>query len=252
MDGEVLAVALLAVLAGSLLKSVSGLGLPLVTIPAIAAVADVETAVAFTALPNLAQNLALAWRERDAWPETRDLPVLGLAGFAGGVAGTVVLVSVPDDPLVVLLAIVVFAYAVLFVTAPQFRVSASRSRAWAPLVGTVAGALQGAVGISGPVVASWIHGYRLRQPAYILSVTVLFALSGVAQIFVLAGGGRLDSLWGGAALACIPALATIPPGGRLRRRLTVEWFDRLVVMVLVASVVGLVIQRLGQPAWLGR
>lgn len=245
MDGDVLAVALVAVLAGSLLKSITGLGLPLVTIPAIAAVADVETAVAFTALPNLAQNLALAWRERDSWARTRDLPALGAAGFAGAVAGTLVLVSVPDEPLLVLLAIVVLGYVILFFSTPSFSLSPARSRTWAPWVGAVAGLLQGSVGISGPVVAAWIHSYRLAQPAYVLSVTVLFALSGAAQFGVLTVGGSLDGLWGPTVLGCAPALATIPLGGRLRHRLSAEWFDRSVVVVLAVSVVVLVIQRLG-------
>lgn len=244
MDGDVLLVALIAILVGALLKSISGIGLPLVTIPAVAAVADVETAVAFTALPNLAQNLALAWGERTARPLTRDLPVLGTTGVVGAVAGTLVLVSAPEEPLIVVLVAVVLAYVVVFLARPDFSVPAVRSRTWAPLVGTAAGALQGSVGISGPVVASWIHSYRLDQRAYILSVTVLFALAGAAQFVVLAGGGKLTGLWMATTIACVPALSTVPIGGRLRSRLSADRFDRVVIGVLAVSVVALAVQRL--------
>lgn len=199
MDGTVLAVAVIAVVGGALLKSITGLGLPLVTIPAVA---DVETAVAFTALPNLAQNLGLAWCERAAWPSTRDLPVLGVTGFVGAVLGTIVLVSIPEEPLVILLLVVVVAYAALYLSRPEFSLPVERSRAWAPVVGTTAGVLQGAVGISGRVVASWIHSSRLPQRAYILSVTGLFALAGAAQLTVLAGGGEMDGRWTAAVVAC--------------------------------------------------
>ncbi len=83
LSTEELIVAGIAIVIGSLLKSISGLGLPLVTIPAVSYVADIETAVAITALPNLTLNGALAWRERTSWSQTRDLPALGAAGLAG-------------------------------------------------------------------------------------------------------------------------------------------------------------------------
>lgn len=232
-------VALVAVAVGSLLKSISGLGLPLVTIPAISYVADIETAVAVTALPNLALNGALAWIERSSWPETRDLPTLGITGFFGAVLGTFVLVSVPEEPLIAVLVVVVVVYAVTFFTNPEFRLDPRSARRLSPVVGTAAGAMQGAVGISGPIVASWIHSYRLPRQAYILSVTSLFAVAGAAQIPTLAVSDRMTGLWTVSMIACLPALATIPIGGSLRRRFSSDGFDRFVVLTLAASVVGL-------------
>lgn len=239
MSTTVVVIALAAVVVGALLKSISGLGLPLVAIPAITAAADIETAVAVTALPNLALNAALAWSERSSWGETRDLPVLGAAGFVGAIAGTLILVSVPDEPLIVLLVVVVAVYVATYFAKPDFSVSADRSRRLAPAVGTVAGALQGAVGISGPVVASWIHSYRLPRSAHILSVTTLFAIAGVAQLPTLVLSDEMDGRWTVALLACIPALATIPVGGRLRNALSSEGFDRVVVATLAVSVMAL-------------
>lgn len=245
MTVEVALVTLVAVVIGSLLKSISGLGLPLVTIPAVSYVADIETAVAVTAVPNLALNGALAWIERASHTETRDLPVLCITGFVGAVVGTIVLVSVPEEPLIGLLIVVVVVYAITFFVNPEFRVDPRRARQLAPVVGTTAGAMQGAVGISGPIVASWIHSYRLSRNAYIFSVTLLFAVAGAAQIPTLVLSGRMDGLWAVAVLACLPALATIPVGGRLRDRFSSAGFDRFVVLTLAASVVGLGIRTFG-------
>ena len=63
----------------------------------------------------------------------------------------------PDPPLwksgegvvLLLFTVVVLAYAVLFFTRPSFSVERSQARRWSPAVGTLAGAMQGAVGISG-------------------------------------------------------------------------------------------------------
>jgi uncharacterized membrane protein YfcA len=56
MSGEEIAVALAAILLGSAIKSISGMGLPLVSIPIISFVTDLETAVAAVAIPNLADQ----------------------------------------------------------------------------------------------------------------------------------------------------------------------------------------------------
>ncbi|MEM7273810.1 MAG: sulfite exporter TauE/SafE family protein [Actinomycetota bacterium] len=239
MTVEIAVVALVSVVVGAVLKSISGVGMPIVTIPAIAYVADIETAIAITALPNLALNGALAWQERAWLPETRDLVALGVTGFVGAVVGTLILVSVPEEPLIALLVAVVVVYAALFFRNPELRVGPERSRRLAPPVGMVSGLLQGSVGISAPVLASWIHSYRLPRNAQILSVTGLFAVAGLAQLPTLALSGELTGRWTVAALACVPALATIPVGTRLRQALSSDGFDRLVVLTLVASVVGL-------------
>ena len=245
MSAEQIAVALIAVVAGSLLKSISGVGLPLVTIPAIAYVADVETAVAVTSVPNLALNGALAWRERSAAGETRDLPVLGATGFVGAIGGTLLLAWLPEAALILLLVAVVFAYAVSYFTNPEFSLRPTTARRWSPFVGLSAGAMQGAVGISGPIVASWVHSYRLPRNAHIFSVTALFAFAGVAQVPALAIGGQLDGRWWVALIACVPALATVPIGTRLRNAMSAEGFDRFLVLTLVASVTGLAIRTFG-------
>jgi uncharacterized protein len=242
MSGTDLVVAVLAIIAGSLLKSISGLGLPLVTIPAISYVADIETAVAVTSVPNIALNGALAWRERASWSAARDLPVLGLAGFVGAIGGTLALVSVPDSVLVVLLLVVVSGYAMIYFASPDFRIDPGLGRRLAPGVGLVGGAMQGAVGISGPIVGSWIHAYRLPRSAHILSVTTLFAMAGLAQIPALTANGAMDGLWRLSTVACVPALATIPAGTRLRDAISSVTFDRIVVVTLVASTLGLALR----------
>lgn len=242
MTVEVAVVAVVAVLIGGLIKSISGIGFPLVTVPLISYVSDVETAVVITSIPNLAVNATLAIQERGHRNETRDLPVLAITGFVGAVFGTLVLVSVPDEPLVALLVVVVVIYAVLFFTNPEFELDEAAARRGAPVVGLAAGSLQGAIGISGPLLVSWLHSYRLPRNAHIFAITTLFAAAGIAQAPTLALGGQLQGRWAVALAACVPALATVPVGRRLRQLISSTSFDRLVVSVLVASTIGLAVR----------
>lgn len=237
------AVALAALLVGALTKSITGMGFPLVAIPVISLFVSVEDAVVVIALPNVVMNLVLFLGVRSAWSETRDLPVLGISGIAGAVAGTFALVRVPEGLLVLVLAVVVLGYVSASLVNPQRSVAPATARRWAAPVGAVAGVMQGAVGISGPIVSSWIHAYRLPRDAFVSSVTLMFLLSGSTQLVVLAAEGAITGTRLVLTLTAVPiVLATIPVGTRLRHRLPEGGFDRVVLAVLALSAVALVVR----------
>jgi uncharacterized membrane protein YfcA len=244
MSGAELGIVLVAVVIGSIAKAVTGMGLPLIAIPIASLFVDVDTAIVVIAFPNVLANLVLAARERASYPETRDLPVLATAGVIGAILGTLLLVSVPETPLVVAVIVAIVGYIVVFFAHPDLRTTPARSKRLAPVVGGVAGLFQGGVGISGPIVGSWIHSYRLPRSAHILSVTSLFFITGLAQLTVLVASGELSGRVAATLLACIPVFASIPIGTRLRNSVSVRGFDLAVVGMLAVSAVALAIQTL--------
>lgn len=72
-----------AILLGALVKAITGVGLPLLAVPVIAAFTSIDDAVVVLAVPNLVANLQLVWRERNHLSANPDLPVLGLTGVLG-------------------------------------------------------------------------------------------------------------------------------------------------------------------------
>ncbi|HSM65219.1 MAG TPA: TSUP family transporter, partial [Ilumatobacteraceae bacterium] len=164
------------------------------------------------------------------------------SGIIGAVLGTLVRVSVPETPLVVAVIVAIVGYIVVFFANPELRTTPARSKRLAPLVGGVAGIFQGAVGISGPIVGSWIHSYRLGRSAHILSVTSLFFITGSAQLVVLIGSGELAGRVPATLLACIPVFASIPIGTRLRTSISVRGFDLAIVGMLGVSAIALLVQ----------
>ena len=243
MTSTQLLVVVLASFAGALVKSITGLGYPVIAVPLISLVLGIEEAVILVALPNLAANVYLCAESRDARPDTRDLGVLVSFGIVGAVVGTVALVHLPEEPLLVVLAGMVIVFVVLFLRHPELALSERTARRGAPFVGTVVGIMQGAVGVSGPVVATWIHGYRLKPRAYVHSITFIFGVTGFAQIVVLAAQGRFtgERLLG-ALVAAVPVAVATPIGVRLRSRLAGPTFERIVLVVLMASAVSLLFE----------
>ena len=242
MTATQLVIVLVAVIIGSVAKAVTGMGLPVIAIPIAALFVDIDTAVVVIAFPNVLANAFLAFRERAHFHDTRDLPTLAVAGVIGAVAGTFLFVSIPETPLIVAVIVAIFGYVALFFLHPDLRVGPHRSKRLAPPVGLVAGGFQGAIGISGPIVGSWIHSYRLQRGAHILSVTTLFMVTGFAELVVLIGHGEFAGRVPATLLACIPVLGSIPLGTRLRDRVSARGFDLAIVGVLSVSGAALAIE----------
>jgi uncharacterized protein len=234
-----LAIILVAVVAGALVKAVTGMGLPIIAIPIAALFIDLDDAVVTIAFANVLANGTLAFRERSHIAETRDLPVLAVTGVVGAVVGTIAFVNLPETPLVVILIVAIVAYVAMFFAKPDLRVGPERSRRLSPGVGLLAGGFQGAIGISGPIVGSWVHSYRLPRGAHIFSVTSLFFVGAFAQFVVLVATGELSGRVTASLLACVPVMASIPVGTRLRDRVSARGFDLAIIAMLCVSIVAL-------------
>lgn len=243
MSGEALLVLVLASVFAAFVKGVTGLGYPLIVVPIATLVMGIEDAVVAVAIPNVVANLWLCWSERSARHETRDLPRLLVPGVVFAVVGTFALVNLPEEPLLGLLALTVLAFVVQFVRSPELRLAESFTHRWSPAVGAATGLVQGAVGASGPVIATWLHGYRLDKSAYVFSMTLIFALTGAVQIGVLFSQDELtgDRLVGAVA-AGVPMAVLVPLGARYRDRLAGPAFEHAVLGVLVATALGMLVR----------
>lgn len=241
MSTSEILVIVLASAAGALVKGVTGLGYPVLAVPLIALVLGMEDAVVIVAAPNLAANIFLCWEARGARHGTRDLDRFVAAGVVGAVVGTIALVRLPDEPLLIALALTIGYFVVQFIRRPELRIGDAAARRWSPAVGGVAGLMQGAVGVSGPVVATWMHGYRLPRDVYVFSITLIFGVTGAVQLvlLVLQGQFGVDRVLASLA-AAVPVALMIPLGLRWRRRLAGPAFERAVLVVLIVSVVSLV------------
>lgn len=246
VTGAEIAVVLGASLLGAFVKSVTGMGYPLLAVPLIALALGIEEAVVIVSGPNAVANFSLCWQARAGRSATRDLPVLVGTSFAGAFLGTFLLVTLPEDPLLVLLAATIVVFVVTYLRSPELRMRPETTQRWSPAVGAVAGVMQGALGVSGPVVGAWMHGYRLTSQAYVFSVTMIFGVAGSVQLVLLAATGRYTSeRLGVSALALIPVVVVLPIGVRLRRRLGGRGFDLAVLAVLLGSGAALIVRVLG-------
>ncbi len=239
---EIVAVAA-AVVVAALLKSITGMGFPLILIPTLALVIDVTDAVIIVAPANLFLNTSLVWDARRARHDAPALPGFLVGGVMGGIAGSLLLSILAEETLRWILIVVVVLFLVNRFRAPDLTIPGHLVGPLAPVVGTVAGVFQGAAGISGPLVTPWFLSLGLSRETYVFSIAAAFALSGGAQIAGLTAQGlfTLHLLGLGAALVAVAALL-LPVGVRLRRRVPVVVFERLVIALLAASALTMILR----------
>ena len=235
----------LAVGLGSFTKSVTGMGLPMVSIPVIAIFLSVETAVVIMAAPTVITNLWMLWEHRSAAEQTRELPVLLATGIVGTVAGTFILRAADPRLLAISLATLIFAYLGLRLAHPGLALPASLTRRLSPGVGLAAGLAQGATGISGPVVSTYLHAFGLPPRAFLFATNAMFQVFASVQIITFAATGMYRGRVVHTLLAMVPIAIVFPIGLAVARRMDVKRFDRWILLLLFVSGVKQVLDALG-------
>lgn len=241
-----LVVIVVAIAVGAFVKGATGGGLPQIAIPVMAAFLGVERSVVVMAIPGVVANGWLVWTHRAEAAQTRDLPVMIAGGAVGSVIGTLALKGLDGRVLSAALAAIIVVYVVLSLARPGFHFPPKVTRIASPPVGVAAGGLQGATGISGPLLSTYLHGFGLRPRAYVFALsTLFFGFALVQTIALLVVGLYTGSRLAESFLALIPIAVALPLGAWAAGKVSVRTFNRAVLVLLLASAVALLHEALG-------
>ena len=236
MSVESIIVIFIALAVGSIGKAITGFGLPLIAIPVAAAFIDVETAVVVMVIPSSLTNLWLLWEHRaSAGKIDRFWPMLA-AGVCGIVLGTWLLSELNENVLSLLMAFWIAVYLLNLSFRGGIRLPVHLARHLSPPVNFVAGIFQGATGIAGPIIVTYLHALRLAPGHHVFVVSAIFLSFGAAQVTSMATLDlfSLDRLWL-SLMALIPVVLTMPLGLRLGRVIDRKAFDATVIVLLIGT-----------------
>ncbi len=243
-DIELVTIVAVAI-AAAFLKSITGMGYPIVLVPVAAIFVPTADAIVFVSISNFILNVALAWSARQHRRKSRLLTVFVATSIVGGVIGAVALPSLPDAAIRLLLITIVAMFLINRYRSPEWKIPPNREPVLTPIAGGIAGVFQGAGGISGPIVAPWFLSLKLDRNAYVFATTTVYALSGLAQIAVFGVQGTFTPKLFTTAVLLVPfTLAIQPIGIRLRQRLPMAIFERIVLGVLVFAMLSLIVKLL--------
>ncbi len=218
---------------GGVLKGATGAGSPIIGVPLVSLLYDVPTAVAVFTLPNLISNVWQGWHYRmHRAPAALTWGFAG-AGAVGAAIGSVLLVTLSADVLILAVAVAVLFYIAFRILRPDWSMSLAVAERLAVAVGLLGGILQGVAGISAPVSIGFLNAIRMPRDAFIATISIFFAAMTIVQIVVLAASGVLtfDRVLV-SAVAILPLLGGMPVGAYLARHVSREAFDRTILILL--------------------
>lgn len=232
----------IALAMGGFFKGVTGVGLPLITVPVLAGFVGVEQAVLLMVLPSFILNAYQVWTHRSEAASVPEIRRIVLCGVPGAALGASVLHLAGERFLATVLAVWIIAYVIFRIFHPVFVITPAARIRWSPAVGASAGALQAATGISAPIIAAYADSLGLTPAAYVFAVCAAFgAFAGAHLGFVTISGIYTPQLLAHSLVAILPALAFIPVGAWARKRISgraFDWIIRVTLAVMAMRLLG--------------
>lgn len=219
---------------GSWIKGLTGMGLPLFAIPAIATMTSVEEAVTLLIIPALGSNIWLVVSHRQYRQQLLAHKAFLIAGFIGGVVGTLLLLEINDRWLKLVLAVWLALYLLQRVFGNRFQMVFQARGAAAGAIGASAGVIQGATGISSHIVAPYFNKGDIKPGAYAFLMATSFLSFSVAQLLTASTNGLFtpDRIVIG-LIALVPTLIFTQVGIAYSARISNITFQKILFMVFL-------------------
>jgi uncharacterized membrane protein YfcA len=229
-----LAAAMLAISIGAFAKGITGVGLPILAVPALASFTSVEEAVVLMVLPSIASNGWLVATHRK-WTILREHRGFLLYGVIGGVFGTWLLSILDDHWLKLILAIWLGIYLLQYFSRRSYDHFFSGRGGFGSLLGMAAGTMQGACGVSAPIVAPYFHVNGLVRETYAFATAFTFLLLSAARVGTMLSLALLtpDRLTIG-LIVVVPTLLFTQLGIRWSRNIDDRAFNNILLTLFIA------------------
>ena len=203
---------------------------------------DIRLAVALFAFPSLVSNVWQGWAFRNRIPSRALVFGFAIGGAVGAGVGTMMLVSLSSDLLMLGVAGAVLAYVVFRLARPDWSLGMQAATRLAVPMGFAGGVLQGATGLSAPVSLTFMNAIRMDRDAFIAAISMFFAMMSVTQIPLLLAWGVLTPDRAALSVgALVPLLGAMPLGTALARRMSRATFDQIILglLTLIALRIGI-------------
>ncbi len=246
MDTSLISVALLAsamfaIGLGALVKGITGVGLPILAVPVLASFTSVEEAVVLMVLPGIAANSWLVVTHRK-WAVLREHRRFLLFGLAGGILGTWLLSVLDEHWLKLILAIWLGIYLLQYTRKGAYDHYFNGRGKLGSLLGIAAGTIQGASGVSAPIVAPYFHANGLVRESYAFATASAFLVFSGAQLITMF---RLELLTTErltiGLMVVVPTLLFTQVGIHWSRNISERAFQNILLALFVAMELKLVI-----------
>ncbi len=221
-----------------------GLGFPMVATPMLAVSFDVRSAILITLLPTVAVNLMSIWNSRDALDRVRQF--LPLTGFTliGSIFGAYILATTDPDPFRLVLAGLILLYLLASHSARiSLRWINNHLLIAMVLFGLLAGLSGGTTNVMVAILIIFFLSLDTPRNTMVPALNSCFLVGKVSQIVVLSLAGLVSfGLLIETAPLAIAAVIALQLGQRLREKIALDVYRRILQALLAVLAVVLILQ----------
>ena len=245
-SGLVLALIAVTIFGAGIVTGATALGFAQISAVVLALLLDARSAVIILAvIVPIISGLQIVHHRRAALPARRLLPVL--AGALLGVpAGVWLLTVLPEQAIAGLVGATSLGYVATRFLRWVPTIRGDREPIVGPLAGIGGGILNGAIGLSGPILIPYLLALGLGPASFGYAVSVMYVAMTSVRLVGLVGTGALvpaTALLG--AVLLVPALVGQRLGFVLQQRLATATFERVALASLFVGGLTLVVRAFG-------
>jgi uncharacterized membrane protein YfcA len=236
----------LAVVLAAFVKGAIGFGFPTLGTPLLSLVTDVKTAVVLLIIPNITMDGIQILRRGAPRAVVDRFWTLLVAGAAGTLVGTRLLVGLSPRTATLVLSAVVLGFVALSAAGVSPRLAPRWERWLSPVVGLAVGVIGGVTNVPGTPLVVYLHALRLPKHEFVAAVAFTFVVYKLVQLAAVAYFGLLAwSLAGWSVALTGLALGGFAAGLRVQDRLDPRAFNRAVLGFLAFLGLWLLVRSIG-------
>jgi len=244
LDWSMIIVVLTIMLFAGLVHGTLGLGFPMVATPMLAIFFDVRTAILITLLPTVAINITSIWNSRNSLGHLGRFSLLIFFILPGSLVGAYILAIADPAPFRLALAalIMLYLWANLARRLPRQWLVSNLMLAMV-LFGFSAGFAAGITNVMVAILIVFLLSLEVPRLSMVPVLNACFLVGKVAQITVLALAGLVTAtlLYETLPLAAA-GVVTLLIGQRIRDKIAVELYQRILHGLLVIIAIILIVQ----------
>jgi len=247
LDWSLLIVVLIIILFAGLVHGTLGLGFPMVATPVLAIFFDVRTAILITLLPTVAVNIASIWNSRNSLDKLAQFSPLIAFVLPGSIVGAYILAIADPAPFRLALAALILLYL-------WTNISGRLPRQWLVsnlmlamvLFGFTAGFAAGTTNVMVAILIVFFLSLEVPRSSMVPVLNACFLVGKVSQIIVLSLAGLVGlGLFYETVPLALAAILALQFGQRIREKIAVDAYRRILHGLLVVLAIILIVQFFG-------
>lgn len=226
-----------ALAAGGLIKGALGVGTPLLTVPMMTLVLPAHEAVVLMAMPVVVANIwQFAQAERVDRLVDRFWPTFIMV-LGGTFVGVKILAGIDERNLLLVVGVFVIVFTLLQASPRKLHIPDGWVKPGGVLFGLCSGVIGGLSSMFGPMLILYLISVKgISKNQFVSSISFLYVSAVVPWSVILYVSGIMDNrLLMLSLLAILPVALGQLIGNSLRARVSEQRFQKLVLVVLLAS-----------------